>query len=336
MSVPIGLIGALTATTVDRARPLLHRGQVQQRLALVAQLAAETDGVVTAAQLDRLGVPRSTRSRWVQSGLLVRLGPRSYAIGGAPATWQQAVRAAAADLAPDGVIAGRTAARLHRLDGFGNADPIELLVPRHRRGTTSRHVVRSTRAGLEPNDVVIREGVAVLSPERLIIEAPLFWFRRRELENAIDSAIRLRLVSEARLRERVERRTGQRVRHHRALVDVLIDTGGESYLERRFLEILRRAGLSRPQLQRVYGDGTRTIARVDARFPGGLVVEVEGHATHSSRRHRQRDEQRRTELMLLGETVIVFTYVDLDERPDWVAATVARALRATGATEFPA
>ena len=43
----------------------------------------------------------------------------------------------------------------------------------------------------------------VLTPERMILDAPIFRFTKREVENAIDSAIRLRLVSEARLRERV-------------------------------------------------------------------------------------------------------------------------------------
>ena len=38
--------------------------------------------------------------------------------------------------------------------------------------------------------------------------------------------------------------------------------------------------------------GTRIIARVDAYFPGGLVVEVSGHGTHASRRQRQIDAQR--------------------------------------------
>lgn len=302
-----------------------------ERLAVVAELAAATDAVVSARQLDALGVPKSTRNRWVRSGVLVRLGPRSFVVGGAPSTWERRVRAGVIDLAPDGVAAGRTAARLHGLDGFAGAERIELLVPRSRRHLVSRHLVRSTSIGWGPGDIVHRGGIRALSPERLILDAPLFAFRRREVEGAIDSALRLQRTTESRLRGRVEQRLGMRLPGHQTLVDALIDSGGHSFLERSLLELLRAAGLPRPQLQRVFRDKGRTVARVDAYFPGGLVVEVAGHATHSTRRQRQHDEQRRTELILRGETVITFTYDDLDERLQWVATMIAAALAAIAA-----
>ena len=84
--------------------------------------------------------------------------------------------------------------------------------------------------------------------------------------------------------------------------------------------MVRRAGISRPTLQKTYRDGTRVVARVDAYFPGGLVVEVAGHGTHASRRQLQRDAQRHTELTLRGLRFITFTYDDVRDRPDWVIA----------------
>ena len=80
---------------------------------------------------------------------------------------------------------------------------------------------------------------------------------------------------------------------------------------------------SRPMLQKTYRDGTRIVARVDAYFPGGLVVEVSGHGTHASRRQLQIDAQRHTELTLRGLRVVTFTYEDVRDRPDWVIAPVA-------------
>ena len=67
-------------------------------------------------------------------------------------------------------------------------------------------------------------------------------------------------------------------------------------------------------------------ARLDASCPGRLVVELEGHCTHSSRRQRQHDEARRTELTLLGHLVLVFTYNDVRDRPDWTLDKLRRAL----------
>jgi hypothetical protein len=137
-------------------------------------------------------------------------------------------------------------------------------------------------------------------------------------------------VSEQRLRTAVIQCHRPSVPGSRMLLDALVDTGGESRLERWLLALARRAGLPRPALQRTVREGGRMIARVDALFPGGLVVEVEGHGTHSSRRQRQADEERRTALMRRGFTVLVFTYVDVRERPAWVAEQI-RAMLARAA-----
>ena len=128
----------------------------------------------------------------------------------------------------------------------------------------------------------------------------------------------MRLVSENRLRRRIATDLASNVKHRRVLTAALVDAGGESSLERRFLAIVRRAGMPRPQLQRIYRTGTRTMARVDAEFAGGLVIEVSGHATHASRVQRQHDAQRHTELTLIGKRVITFTYDDVHGRPQWM------------------
>ncbi|MCU1400830.1 MAG: hypothetical protein JWN62_3939 [Acidimicrobiales bacterium] len=184
----------------------------------------------------------------------------------------------------------------------------------------------TTSLELSTVDTVTVGGIRCLSAQRLILDAPLFGFTRLEVENAIDSAIRLKLVSEQRLRAAVLARHRGGINHGRALLDALVDTGGESRLERWFLAIVRRAGLPRPTLQKVWRTQTRTVARVDAFFSGGLVVELAGHGTHSSRRERQRDEQRRTELTLLGNTVITFTHDDVRDRPNWVADRLIEAI----------
>jgi very-short-patch-repair endonuclease len=65
------------------------------------------------------------------------------------------------------------------------------------------------------------------------------------------------------------------------------------------------------------------VARVDFTWPASrLIVEVNGHRSHSTREQLQRDEQRRTELTLIGYRVVVFTYDDVVGRPDWVTGQV--------------
>jgi hypothetical protein len=292
----------------------------------IAALAAGQHSAVSSRQLRAAGISSSLCSQWVRAGLLERLGPKSFSVAGSSPTWMCALTAAWFDLDGVGWVAGRSAARMQGLDGFGG-DHLELLVPREFRSRRSSGRVRSAAETPTRADVVRIEGLMVVRAERLILDAPLFRFSRREIENAIDSALRLRLVGEQRLRTKVVQQHSRGINGGRLLLDALVDTGGESRLERWFLRLVREAGIERPMLQKVFRADGRTIARVDAFFPGGLVVEVAGHGTHATRRQLQSDAQRQTELTLRGCRVLTFTYTDVRDRPDWVVARLFDALR---------
>lgn len=65
------------------------------------------------------------------------------------------------------------------------------------------------------------------------------------------------------------------------------------------------------------------MARVDAVYDEArLVVELDGHATHTTRRQRQADAERDARLMAEGWRVVRFTYEDVTERPGYVADTI--------------
>jgi len=49
---------------------------------------------------------------------------------------------------------------------------------------------------------------------------------------------------------------------------------------------------------------------------------VAGHATHSTRRDRQRDAERAARLRLAGWRLVEFTYEDVVERPGYVAGMI--------------
>jgi len=298
---------------------------MDDRFHLVAALAANQHSVVSTEQLAALGITTSHRSKWEQNGLLNRVGKRSFAMAGSTSTFGRAVAAGLADLGGHGVVAGRAGARLYGLDDFGDAFA-EFLLPRAHRMFTTSGLVCATGKPLTRADIVTVHGFKCLTAERLISESPLFGFTKAETENAIDSAIRLRLVAEQRLRSRVIRDHSRGMNGSRQLLDALVDSGGESRLERWFLQLVRQAGIRRPTVQKVYRDGTRTVARVDAYFPGGVVVEVSGHGTHASRRQLQADAQRRTELTLRGLLVLTFTYEDVRDRPSWVILQLREAL----------
>lgn len=211
------------------------------------------------------------------------------------------------------------------LDGFVG-DDIELLVARAQRNRTTNGRVRSSSRPVPASDLQWIGGLRVVRAERLVLDAPLFQFTRGEVENAIDSAIRLRLVGEQRLRTRVIAEHRGSINGGRLLLDALVDTGGESRLERMFLRLCREAGLPRPVTQRVYRADRRTIARVDAEFPGGLIVEVAGHGAHATRQQRARDAERQVELTVRGKRWMAFTYEHVRDRPTWVASQLWQAL----------
>jgi len=291
----------------------------------VTATAGRHHGAVSTPELAALGVSASLRAKWVQRRRLLRVGPRSFVLPGAPTPARQSAWCAAADVAGFGHVAGRTAAWLFGLDGFRPPRRPEVLLHRTHRGLRVPYALRTTDRPLGDQDAVIVDGIPCLRADRLIVESHHFGFSTAEIENAIDSAIRTGWVDESALRaqalESVRQGSGGA-----AVRDALLDTGGESRLERWFLAIVRTGGLPRPAMRVVVRPELGWSARLDATFPGGLVVELEGHATHSSRRQRQHDEERRTALTLAGYRVIVFTYIDVRDRPDWVLSRVRAAL----------
>ncbi|HEY7625946.1 MAG TPA: hypothetical protein VH761_02720 [Ilumatobacteraceae bacterium] len=286
------------------------------RFTALAAHAAINHGVFATRTAHRLGASDRLLHEWLQMGRIFRVGTHTFVCAGTPMTWHTELAAGLGDLGPRAAAGGRSAAALQHLDGFGGQF-VELWLPRGQRSRQTNATVRTCSRPLQAGDIVTVDGIRCLSAERLILDSLLFRFTPSEIHNAIDSAIRMRLVSERRLRKRILDELPTNSPHRRRLVGALIDLGGESKLERRFLALIRQAGLPRPHLQRIYRAGARTIARVDAEFEGDVIVELDGHGTHASRAQRQRDAQRRTELTLLGKRLITFTYDDVYGRPDW-------------------
>ena len=300
---------------------------MDDRFIALAAAAADRHGVFTTDMAQRLGVSDRLRNEWLALGWITRLGTHTFQFAGSPGTWLMTMASALGDAGPGGLASGRSAAVLQHLDGFV-VGPVEIWVPRSSRNRRHAGVTRSSARPMLRGDVVTIDGIRCVSTERLILDSLLFRFTQDEIHNAIDSGIRMRLVNEKRLRRRIVDDLPHNAWHRRTLIDALVDTGGESTLERRFLAIIRTAGLPRPQLQRVYKSGSRTIARIDAEFANRLVIEIAGHGTHSTRLQRQHDAQRHTELTLRGKPVITFTYDDIYARPQWILAI----LRSAGIT----
>ena len=129
--------------------------------------------------------------------------------------------------------------------------------------------------------------------------------------------------------ERLPQVRGQR--GVRLLDKLLIDSGGETVLERRFLTLIREAGLPRPLTQRRIRSNGRHVARVDFLYEEQrVVIEVSGRLGHSNPDDRDRDAQRRNELQDLGYRVYEYTWGHLTRRPDFVISSLEAGSRPDG------
>jgi very-short-patch-repair endonuclease len=106
-----------------------------------------------------------------------------------------------------------------------------------------------------------------------------------------------------------------------------LTAGAEAESERLLHRLLRRHHIGGwlPNYRVVVRGAVR--ARVDAAFvEHRLAVEVDGYANHSKDGAFQRDRSRQNMLMLLGWTVLRFTWADLSDRPEYVVSTIEAAL----------
>jgi hypothetical protein len=85
--------------------------------------------------------------------------------------------------------------------------------------------------------------------------------------------------------------------------------------------------LPRPVLHHVVTAADGFAAEVDLAYPDArLAVELDGYAVHGGADAFQHDRSRQNRLVLLGWTVVRFTWHDVVRRPEYVVATVERAL----------
>ena len=212
-----------------------------------------------------------------------------------------------------------TAAQWWGLDGF-NDGRIELVVPRIRRWLDPNVRVHTTKQW-HTEDLLWRDGVRLTSATRTIIDLAASRHTAREIEAAIDSAVRLRLTTIPKLTRRMAELAPGRL-GIRLLREILLDSGGESVLERRFLRLVRGARLPKPMCQVAYATGGR-VMRVDFEFAGlNVIVEVSGRLGHTSDPARQKDARRRNALQQAGKVVLEFTTVDVVSSPDYVLSTL--------------
>ncbi len=292
---------------------------------LLAYLSRKQFGLVTRAQLLKIGFSSSAITRAHHRGELAPYLPGVWRVTSAPRCWEQR---------PQGAVlwAGELTAVSHITSAY-----LQELLPRATASveiTTNRSPARRPgiivhRCTLSPGEVVNVRGIPCTNVYRTLVEVcasqPV-----PTSEAALDAALRMERATFDRLRVYAENAAGRSVRGSATLRRLLSVRGydealSESEAESLFARLMRRAGLPIGQRQ-APRDGLRR-GRVDFLYPEqNLVIEIDGRRWHAGRSERKRDKRYDNELNIGGKRVLRLTWEDLTVEKAYMLDTVARAL----------
>ena len=284
----------------------------------IGALAERQHGVVSRAQLSGLGLGDGAIEHRVRLGRLRPVHRGVYTIGHRLLTQHGRWMAAVLAYGPDAVLSHRAAAALW---GIRGGTWVEVTVPGGRRG---RSGIEVHRAVLPDDERTTHRGIPTTTVPRTLLDLSAV-VKRHEVRSALRKAEHLRLTDPLSLHDlttRYPRRPG--LKAIRALLEEA-SIGARiirSELEERFQEFLIRIGLPLPQTN-VLIEGYE----VDCVWPEQrLIVELDGHATHSPAHAFELDRARDRRLEAAGWRVIRITWRQLELEADLVEADLRRLL----------
>jgi very-short-patch-repair endonuclease len=261
----------------------------------ITRFAAGRHGVITLAELTSLGASRGHIDHRVRAGWLRREHNGVYLVG-APTDrgrWLAAVLACG----PGAVLSHRSAAALWGIRA-STSRIVEVTVPAtsgRRAGARDGILLhRSSTLSLEAQ--TLRDGIRVTTPARTLADLKRV-LPPREWRDALQEAEVRRLP----------------LGEHARVAD-----GTRSDLERRFLALCRRHRLPAPEVNQRIG---RYLVDFVWRAQR-LIVETDGARTHATLAAFETDREQTAALTAQGWRVERFTYRQITERPDTVAAAL--------------
>ena len=290
----------------------------------LARLATKQHGVVSTRQLAAIGYTKSSVAKAAGVGRLHRVHRGVYAVGHSRLTWHG--RCMAAVLASYPSVAGHWSAAW--LWGLLRSQPGTRHVTCRQPRRAGRSFVTHT-ADLERVDLARRDGIPVTALARTILDvAAEEW--ERTVRRQIGMADEARVFDLRAMRELLDRTRGHR---GRAKVLFALELHEErpvftrSGLERRFLKIVRHAGMPEPAMNQFVAGHEVDAYWEHARFG----VELDAYETHGSRLSFEEDRERDDRLLLAGIETVRVTGPRLDREPGAVVESVRRHLARRGA-----
>ena len=237
--------------------------------------------------------------------------------------WMAAVLAGG----PTAVLSHRAAITLWDLrpSSTGPIDVTVIARSRSQPGILFHNVRR-----LHPDDHAVLDGIPVTSVHRTLLDFAEV-AKPQQLRLALEAADRLELLDGRKLDALYARIRGRRgTKLLKAAADELRGPAPwtQSELERRFLALIREAGLPEPSCNVLVGGFL-----VDCWWPRArLVVEIDGYRFHKSRKQFEENRLRDTKLQLEGIRVLRVTQPRIEREPGELLSDVRRGLGGVAAS----
>jgi very-short-patch-repair endonuclease len=274
---------------------------------LIVRVATNQHGVISTAQLETAGLSRAAIAKRARTGRLHRLHRGVYAVGHAQLSFEARCLAAVLTVGGGAVVSHSSAAALWRMLSPASG-PIDVTNPGDSGRSKRRGITIHRSPTLIARMTTRRQGIPITTPKRTLrdlhrtLPQPVY---RRAVRKALD----LRLISKRDLK-----RDSELTR---------------SELERLFLKLCRRHRLPVPEMN-------ARVDRYEVDFlwrEHSLIVETDSFQHHGHRPAFESDRARDARLQALGYRALRFTYRQIEDAPDQVAATLRTLLAVTSVAE---
>jgi very-short-patch-repair endonuclease len=296
------------------------------RLSRIAwELARSQHWVIAHWQLADLGFSAKAIKHRVAKGRLRPVHRGVYAVGRPELTCEGRFMAAVLRCGPGAALSHISAGVLWRILNGGMwrgvaTGPIHVSL--HAAVVRQPPGIRvHRRRSLTESDLTTHRGIPTTTSTRTLIDLGTV-LSQKQLEAAVNEADVLDLIDPETLRADLERRKGQPgTRPLRALLDRATYRMTETELERRFLRLVKRAGLPLPETQ------VQLAGRVDFHWPSvGLVVETDGWRYHRTPA-RQAADNRRMQAHAAGRTAVRVSHYEVRHEAERVEGLLSDLVR---------
>lgn len=292
------------------------------------EYAKSMNGVVTRSEVAALGIPPSTLDRMVSQGILNRASSGVFTLPGLNDDHLTMLHVACRKLGA--VTSHMSAAKIHELAKPTHVKPT-VSVPR-RRTKDLEGVSVHQLTDLTDDHIEIIDGLPVTDAERTIVDLAAV-LSENYLESIVDNGLasgRIDLDRLIELHMALARQGKPGTVKLRTILQPRAPgyVAPESELERRLLQLIRRAELPEPNRQFRPEWLRPSKGRVDLAYPGHLlVVEGDSRRWHTMLNSFEIDRLRDNAAQLAGWRILRFTWAEITEHPERVASTIRRALQ---------